>query len=45
MYNTSAPEQLGHLISDAGCRIVITEAALVDRLLAAVELFCPTASL
>jgi long-chain acyl-CoA synthetase len=45
MYNTSAPEQLGHLISDAGCRIVITEAALVDRLLAAVELFCPTTSL
>jgi long-chain acyl-CoA synthetase len=37
MYNTSAPEQLAHLISDAGCRIVITEAALHDRLRAALE--------
>jgi long-chain acyl-CoA synthetase len=37
MYNTSAPEQLAHLISDAGCRVVITEAALLDRLRAALE--------
>jgi long-chain acyl-CoA synthetase len=37
MYNTSAPEQLAHMISDAGCRIVITEAALFDRLRAALE--------
>jgi long-chain acyl-CoA synthetase len=37
MYNTSAPEQLAHLISDAGCRIVVTEAALLDRLRAALE--------
>ena len=37
MYNTSAPEQLAHLIADADCRIVITEAALVDGLLAALE--------
>jgi len=37
MYNTSAPEQLAHLVADAGCRIVITEAALVDGLLAALE--------
>jgi long-subunit acyl-CoA synthetase (AMP-forming) len=37
MYNTSAPEQLAHLLADAGCRIVITEAALVDGLLAALE--------
>jgi long-chain acyl-CoA synthetase len=37
MYNTSAPEQLAHLIADAGCRIVVTEAALADRLLAAFE--------
>jgi long-subunit acyl-CoA synthetase (AMP-forming) len=37
MYNTSAPEQLGHQISDAGCRIVITETALLDRLRAALE--------
>jgi long-chain acyl-CoA synthetase len=37
MYNTSAPEQLAHLVADAACRIVITEAALVDGLLAALE--------
>ncbi|HTF47637.1 MAG TPA: AMP-binding protein, partial [Pseudonocardia sp.] len=37
MYNTSAPEQLAHLVADAGCRIVITEAALVDGLIAALE--------
>jgi long-subunit acyl-CoA synthetase (AMP-forming) len=37
MYNTSAPEQLAHLVADADCRIVITEAALVDGLLAAFE--------
>src|SRR5258708_7811545 len=38
MYNTSAPEQLAHLIADAGCRVVITEAALVDRLQAGLQL-------
>ncbi|MBB5165352.1 long-chain fatty acid--CoA ligase [Mycobacterium sp. AZCC_0083] len=37
MYNTSAPEQLAHLLADADCRIVITEATLVDGLLAALE--------
>jgi len=37
MYNTSAPEQLTHLVADADCRIVITEATLVDGLLAALE--------
>jgi long-subunit acyl-CoA synthetase (AMP-forming) len=37
MYNTSAPEQLAHLLADAGCRIVITETALHDRLLAALD--------
>ncbi|MDT5338258.1 MAG: long-chain acyl-CoA synthetase, partial [Mycobacterium sp.] len=37
MYNTSAPEQLAHLLADADCRIVITEAELVDGLLAALE--------
>ncbi|MDT5288605.1 MAG: long-chain acyl-CoA synthetase, partial [Mycobacterium sp.] len=26
MYNTSAPEQLTHLVADADCRIIITEA-------------------
>jgi long-chain acyl-CoA synthetase len=40
MYNTSAPEQLAHQIADAGCRIVITETAFVDRLRAALKL-CP----
>jgi long-chain acyl-CoA synthetase len=37
MYNTSAPEQLEHLLSDAGCRVVLTEASLAPRLLPAVE--------
>jgi long-chain acyl-CoA synthetase len=38
MYNTSPPEQLAHLIADAGCRVVITEAAFVERLHAALRL-------
>jgi long-chain acyl-CoA synthetase len=38
MYNTSSPEQLVHLISDARCRIVITEPELLDRLDAAARL-------
>jgi long-subunit acyl-CoA synthetase (AMP-forming) len=37
MYNTSAPEQLAHLVTDAGCRVVITESSLVDGLLAAYQ--------
>jgi long-chain acyl-CoA synthetase len=37
MYNTSSPEQLVHLITDAGCRIVITEPELLDRLNAALQ--------
>src|SRR3979490_559948 len=37
MYNTSAPEQVTHLVADADPRIIITEAALVDALLAALE--------
>ena len=32
MYDTFAPEQLAHMITDAACRIVITETALVERL-------------
>src|SRR4051812_42803865 len=32
MYNTSAPEQLVHLMSDAGCRIVVTETAFLPAL-------------
>ena len=38
MYNTSAPGQLAHLLVDAGCRIVVTEAELLPGLLAAREL-------
>ena len=38
MYNTSSPEQLVHLITDAGCRMVITEPELLDRLNAALRL-------
>jgi long-chain acyl-CoA synthetase len=38
MYNTSAPEQLAHLIADARCRVVIAESALLPGLLAALEL-------
>jgi long-chain acyl-CoA synthetase len=38
MYNTSSPEQLAHLIGDAGCRIIVTESAFVERLHAAMEL-------
>jgi long-chain acyl-CoA synthetase len=37
MYNTSAPEQLEHFLSDAGCRVVVTEASLAPRLLAGDE--------
>jgi long-chain acyl-CoA synthetase len=37
MYNTSAPEQLAHLIVDASCRIVVTETAFLPALSAALE--------
>src|SRR5438445_8456554 len=37
MYNTSAPEQLVHLISDAGCRIIVTETVFLPALTAALE--------
>ena len=37
MYNTSAPEQLAHLVADAGCRVVITESALLLGLLEALR--------
>jgi long-chain acyl-CoA synthetase len=37
MYNTSAPEQLVHLISDAGCRVVVTETVFLPALSAALE--------
>jgi long-chain acyl-CoA synthetase len=38
MYDTSSPEQLVQLMSDADCRIVITEPELLDRLDAAARL-------
>ncbi|QSE86550.1 AMP-dependent synthetase/ligase [Rhodococcus koreensis] len=34
IYNTSAPNQIEYLFSDAGNRVVITERAFVDRLVA-----------
>jgi long-chain acyl-CoA synthetase len=37
MYNTSSPEQLAHLISDADCPVIVTEDALVGRLRAALK--------
>jgi long-chain acyl-CoA synthetase len=42
MYNTSAPEQLAHLLADTRCRIVLTEQALHPRLSAAMELCAGT---
>ncbi len=35
IYNTSSPEQITYLFSNAGNRVVITELAFVDRVLAA----------
>jgi long-chain acyl-CoA synthetase len=35
IYNTYSPEQIQYVISDAGARIVVTEEALVDGVLAA----------
>lgn len=35
LYNTSAPEQLAYVLSDAGVRTIVTEAAFVDVLQAA----------
>jgi long-chain acyl-CoA synthetase len=37
MYNTSAPEQFEHLLTDAGCRVVVTETVLAERLMTAVQ--------
>ena len=34
IYNTYTPEQIEHLLSDAGSRVVITEQAFVDKILA-----------
>jgi long-chain acyl-CoA synthetase len=35
IYNTSAPEQIEFLLADAGNRVVVTERAFLDRVLAA----------
>src|SRR3954465_4428434 len=35
IYNTSAPEQIEYLLGDAANRVVVTEAAFADRVLAA----------
>jgi long-subunit acyl-CoA synthetase (AMP-forming) len=34
VYNTSAPEQILHVLRDAGSRVLVTERALLDRVLA-----------
>jgi long-chain acyl-CoA synthetase len=41
IYNTSAPEQIEYLLGDAGNRVLVTEAAFLDRVLAARER-CPS---
>ncbi len=38
IYNTSSPEQIAYLLSDAGNRVLITEAAFLDRVQAAIAL-------
>ena len=35
IYNTSTPEQIGYLLEDAGNRVLFTELALLDTVLAA----------
>ncbi len=35
IYNTYSPEQIEHLVTDAGARVAITEQAFCDRILAA----------
>jgi long-subunit acyl-CoA synthetase (AMP-forming) len=35
LYNTSAPDQIAHVVGNAGSRVVIAEAEYLDRLLAA----------
>jgi long-chain acyl-CoA synthetase len=37
IYNTSSPEQIAFLVKDAGCRVVIVEAALLERAGAGIE--------
>ncbi len=37
IYNTSSPEQIAYLLDDAENRVVVTELALLDRVLAAID--------
>ncbi|MFL5822510.1 MAG: AMP-dependent synthetase/ligase [Solirubrobacteraceae bacterium] len=37
IYNTSSPEQIAYLISDAGCRVMAVESAFLDRAQAAID--------
>ena len=37
IYNTSPAEQIAYLLGDAGCRVVIVEAAFLDHMRAAIE--------
>jgi long-subunit acyl-CoA synthetase (AMP-forming) len=36
IYNTSSPEQIAFLLSDAGCRVMVIEAGFLDRAQAAI---------
>ena len=38
IYNTSSPEQIAYLLADAGNRVLITEAAFLDRVQTAIAL-------
>ena len=37
IYNTSSSEQIAYLLSDAGCRVMVVEAAFLDRAQEAIE--------
>jgi long-subunit acyl-CoA synthetase (AMP-forming) len=37
IYNTSSPEQIAYLISDAGCRVMAVESAFLDRAQSAID--------
>ncbi len=37
IYNTSSPEQIAYLLGDAGNRVMVVEAAFLDRARAAID--------
>jgi len=37
VYNTSSPEQIEYVVGDAGCRVIVTEQAFLERVLEARE--------